>query len=354
MGERLKLEHTRLSGALLVGLAVAGAPATVAANTGPVSWGEPVMIARGAWGRMTPSARGDWLCVVTRFATNRPSGLTIHQSTDGCRTWTMLSEVQEPGRMLDNGNLWLLPDHTLLLTGRSLIEGQSYRLPVYHSIDAGRSWARLSNIDANEGAPGTLPNRGLWEPHLFLLASGKLSVIYSNEKHAGYSQILSQRVSPDQGAHWGDEIRIVEQPDGGSLRPGMGVPARMANGEFILVYEVVGIGNGDVHFKVSDNGVDWPGGLGTRIDGQHCGPFVISLADGRLLVTSCENQLELSEDFGLSWQPVKPPAWDLGFKFSWPSIYELGTNRLAVLATSGDVKMRLGVLAPRVGAVGAN
>ncbi len=342
----MKLSYTCAAGLLLLSLAFDGAPATASGEPVAVAWGDPVTVARGAWGRMAPVPKSGWLCVVTHFATNRPSWLGIYQSTNVCHQWTRLSEVAQPGRKVDNGNLLALPNGDLLLAGRSLIDGESYRLPVYRSTDAGRTWTSLGNIDSSEGAPGTLRERGLWEPHLFLLANGKVSVIYSSEKHPGFSQILSQRVSLDHGAMWGDETSAVAQPGGGRLRPGMGVPARMANGKFMLVYEIVGIGNGDVHYKVSDDGLDWPAGLGTPIEGQHCGPFVTSLADGRLLVTSCENQVAMSEDFGASWARLHPPAWNLGFKFSWPAMYEVGTNRLAVLASRGSVKIRFGDLPP--------
>jgi hypothetical protein len=69
---------------------------------------------------------------------------------------------------MDNGELIQLPGREILLTGRSLIKGQSYRLPVCRSSDGGRSWTAFSNIDSNEGYPGSLKQRGLWEPHFSL------------------------------------------------------------------------------------------------------------------------------------------------------------------------------------------
>jgi hypothetical protein len=204
--------------------------------------------------------------------------------------------VAEAGRTLDNRELVLLPGGDVLLTGRSLIEGQSYRLPVYRSADGGRSWRWLSNIDSSEGNG----RRGQWEPDFWVLADGRLVVTYSNEKHAGFSQIISERVSTNSGATWSEEIRAVAQPGGGGLRPGMSQMARMSDGRYLLVYEVVGIGNGDVHREISPDGVTWEAGLGERIPGQHCGPFVAALPDGRVFVTSCTNQVTVSGDFGAS------------------------------------------------------
>jgi hypothetical protein len=189
-----------------------------------------------------------------------------------------------------------------------------------------------------------LGKHGLWEPDFWVLADGWLAVTYSNEKHEGYSQLISERISTNNGATWGEEIRAVSQPGGGELRPGMSQMARMANGKYILVYEVINVGHGDVHQKISDDGIHWPEGIGTPIPGQHCGPFVAALPDGRVAVSSCENQLSLSPDFGASWQIMKPEPWNLGFKFSWPAIYVVKTNEIGVLVSSGGVRLRLGDL----------
>jgi hypothetical protein len=304
------------------------------------------MVAAGAWGRMAQLKGGDWLCVLTHFPRPAPSRLQLYRATQARWDWARVAVVEESGRKFDNGNLLVLPDGTVLLTGRSLIDDQSYQLPVYRSSDEGRAWKRIGNVDSNEGPRGKLRAKGLWEPHLFLLPDGRVSVIYSNEKHAGYSQVLSQRVSPDQGATWGEEIRAVEQPGGGALRPGMGVPARLANGSFILVYEIVGLGQADVYYKLSADGVHWPGGLGAALPGHHAGPFVVALTDGRLLVTSCQNEVSLSEDLGKTWKPLPPAPWPLGFKYSWPAIYEVAPGQLVVMITDRGVKLRSGQLGP--------
>jgi hypothetical protein len=292
---------------------------------------------------MVELSDGSWLCVSTHFPPGTNGLLRLFRSTDACRTWTRLAEVPEVGRTFDNGELVRLRNGDLLLTGRSLIEGRSYRLPVYRSTDGGRSWRYLSNMDASEG----LGPRGLWEPDFWVLDDGRLVVTYSNEKHPGFSQVISERVSTDHGATWSEEIRAVAQPGGGQLRPGMSQMARLANGQYILVYEVVGRGNGDVHFKLSPDGVNWPAGLGARIPGQHCGPFVAVVPDGRIFVTSCQNQLAVSEDRDATWRHIEPSPWNLGFKFTWPAIYVIGTNELGVMVSSGGIKLRLGRLTSR-------
>ena len=81
--------------------------------------------------------------------------------------------------------------------------------------------------------------------------------------------------------------------------------------------------------------------------GHNAGPWVTSLADGRLLLTSCANVLSCSEDFGRSWHPVSPPAWAVGpgKNFTWPAIYQTAANEVAVMVSWRGVWLRFGELA---------
>lgn len=255
-----------------------------------------------------------------------------------CRDWIPVARVSEPGRLVDNGHLLLRSDGTFLLAARSLVAGESYQLPVYASTNEGRTWERWSSIDAVEG-PVAQQKRGLWEPFLFPLPDGRLSAIYSSEKYEGYSQVLSQKSSPDGGRTWGPERRIVESPGGGHLRPGMGVVTRMHGGRFLLVYEVVGMGRGRVHLKVSEDGEQWPLGLGTPIQHHEAAPWVVTLQDGRLLLTSCRNTLSISSDEGRSWQPVGGEPWPVRFQYTWPALYEIDPNTLLVSRSEGPVRL---------------
>jgi hypothetical protein len=312
-------------------------------------WAGANFVARGGWGRMIRLPNDGWLCVNTRFGRGE-SSLEIRLTTNAFQSWSKLSEVEVPGRFLDNGELIQLPSREILLTGRSLINEESYRLPVYRSLDGGKSWAAIGSIDANEGPPGSLPQRGLWEPHFFLLNDGRLAVAYANEKHAAekpaFSQVCSERISSDGGKNWGDEIILAAEPGGGKLRPGMPVVARMSNGKFIAAYEVVGVGDADVFCKISEDGEHWPAGLGSHIEGQHAGPWVTALADGQLLLTSCANRFSRSRDFGATWNFVEPAAWNFGTGkvFTWPAIYEIATNRIAAMVSRRGVQLRFGRL----------
>ncbi len=317
-----------------------------AGPAGPVTWTDEVVELGGGWGRMVALGNGGWIAVTTRYPADTNSYLRISRSTDRARTWTTLAEVREAGRTLDNGELVWLPDGTLLLAMRSLIPNQSYRLPVYASHDGGRTWSYRSTVDAIEGETAR-QGRGLWEPDFWVLEDGRLVVTYSNEKHSGYSQLISLRVSHDSGVSWGPESWAVTPPRGSNLRPGMSQMTRLANGDYLLAYEVVNSGRADVHVKFSPDGVTWPAGPGERVPCQHCGPFVSALANGLVFVSSCENVVSFSEDFGRTWQKVDPPAWDLGYAHSWPAIYQTGTNEVAVMVVHQGVRVRFGHLQPR-------
>jgi hypothetical protein len=332
-----------------------GCVGLAAANpAGPVTWTTTATVkaSNAGWGRMTKLGNGDWLAVYTLFPAGSPTTLEIARSTDNARTWSVLSSVAESGRNLDNGYLLQLPNGQVLLTARSIIDGQSYRLSVHRSTNSGVNWSFLSTIDANE-SPGGLTNRGLWEPTFNVLANGSLSVLYANEKYAGgspfYSQVISQKVSTDSGATWGAESWAVAETGGGNARPGMPVMARMGSGKYILVFEICGLGpDCDVSYAISENGTTWPSGLGTPIRYQRCGPYVLAATDGRLFITSCQNEVSYSNDYGATWLKNDPPAWPIGFSFSWPAVYQTGASEIAVMniTSGGAVQIKFGTLAP--------
>lgn len=301
--------------------------------------------ANGGWGRMTRLANGQWLSVSTLYPSHATHILQLRVSADNARTWTAVSQVVEPGRKMDNGEVIQLPNGAILLSGRSVVDNQSFHLPVYRSDDNGAHWTLLSMIDSNDiVVRGNHPSQGLWEPHFFLLSEGRVAVTYANEKHSigspSYSQVCSERVSADNGGAWGAEIIMVSGPGGGSLRPGMPVVTRMKNGQYMEVSEVVGLDNAAVHYKVSPDGLNWPEGIGAPIPLQHAGPFVASLSDGRVIVTSCSNEISYSDDYGGAWRHDPSPPWEIGFKFSWPAIYQTGPEEVAFMNTYKGVNIR--------------
>ncbi len=292
------------------------------------------------YGRMVKVAGNTWLAAYTISRNNGylydPKGgleLQVSKSTDNGRTWAAIATLTDPGRDLDNAQLIQLPDGSILLGCRSVRWQESYRLPVYRSTDNGMHWAKLSTIDANEGTPGSLgkPDKGMYEPHFYLLDNGKLAVMYANEKHVteqpAYSQIISQKVSDDLGATWGTEIWVAYEPGHNASRPGMPVWTKMKNGQFIVVFEVCGPEKCNVYYKTSPDGTTWPVGLGTQIPDQLGGPYILSLTDGRLVITSNRSNISISTDYGLTWQKTTA-AWPSSL---WASLYQTGPDEIVAL-----------------------
>lgn len=307
---------------------------------------QQINLAKGAWGRLLHMANGNWLAICTEFPSPTTNILKIWMSDNDLQTWHPLSEVSVPGRKMDNGELFQLSNGHILLTCRSLIDNVSYELPVYESSDMGASWKYLSMVMENNSVMnGNNPSQGLWEPTLYQLPHDKIAVAYSTEMHSvaspAYSQICAFKVSSNNGASWGSEQVMVEEPGGGNLRPGMPVVRRMANGKYIEVSEIVGMNNAEVCYKISTDGIHWPDGLGTPIPHQHAGPYLIPLHDGRLVVTSCSNELSCSHDFGKTWELVQPPVWKLGFTHTYPAIYQVSSNSLAVITSHDGISLRL-------------
>jgi hypothetical protein len=305
------------------------------------------------YGRMTKLADGSWLIVYTIYDNSgyiygnahdlswQGTALQVARSTDNCRTWAVISTLRGNNRDLDNGEIIQLPDGQLRMAARSVRWQQSYRICVWSSADDGVTWHWLSLPDANEGFPGTLgnPDKGVYEPFFCLLDDGTLALFYSSEKHVvenpSFSQIISEKLSKDGGKTWDNEIWVAWDPRKPSDRPGMPVIAKMANGQYLAVFEVVGSRNADIYCKTSNDGKTWSSGIGTVIPGQAGGPYVVSLADGRLAVTSNTGNVSFSENFGATWQLNDPPAWGDGTinMYWWLSVYQIRPLEIGVVAS---------------------
>jgi hypothetical protein len=361
------LKKAKLMLFILILGAVALAPSAFAAN-GPAVWGNAVLInnvptfvdsgydARGfdpgtfgsEYGRMTKLANGDWIIVYTIYDnfgyTYDPNGgtrLQVAKSSDNGRTWTVLNTIRDPGRDLDNGQIIQLGNGDLLLACRSVRWQESYRLYVYKSTNLGSTWSYLSTIDENNGTPGSLgnPDKGLYEPHFGLLADGRLAVFYASEKHVtetpSYSQIIAEKISSDNGATWGEEIWVAWDPNHSAARPGMPVWTKMNDGRYIVVFELCGTDSCNVRYKISNDAVTWSSGVGNPIPGQNGGPYIASLQDGRLVVTSNSNLISFSNDYGATWYQNDSVAWNGSYPaYLWSSVYQTGSSEIAVVTSA--------------------
>lgn len=340
-----------LRAAALALLFAAAAPALAT----DVTWTGTATVdaAKAGWGRLARLPDGRWLAVTTRYPGGETTTLQLSVSNDNARTWKPLARVAEPKRKLDNGELFVLPDGRVLLAMRSLIDRVSYRLNVYASDDQGASWSFLSTITRNE-SPAGRKDRGVWEPVFTRLDDGTLSVVYADETRAdetpSFNQVVSQQLSKDGGRTWSPAVTIASQPGGGKLRPGMPVMTRRPDGGFLMVLETCGDDpQCPVSYKTSADGRSWPAGLGTPMADQRCGPHVMSTTSGTMFVTSCFNEVSASEDGGNTWTTVKPPAWPLGFRHSWPAVVQFGPQEIGVVnVVDGSVQIRFGTYAPAV------
>lgn len=319
------------------------------------------------YGRLLKLNDGSWLAAYTissnygyNIEENGGYRLEVAKSTDGGASWTPISLITDPGRDLDNAQMLQLADGSIALACRSVRWQESYRLPVYKSYNNGASWTYVSTIDANEGTPGQLgsPDKGVYEPHLLLLNDGRLAVMYANEKHVtdavSYSQIISEKISADAGQTWGDEIWAAYEPGKNSSRPGMPVWTKMGNNKYILFYEICGPEACNIFYKMSDDGINWPVGHGISLANQSGAPYVLSMDDGTLVVTSNRANVSTSIDFGATWQQTGR-AWQHAVSYEqdwtqtvWSSIYQFEPNKIgtvtSVKRTEGgsNIKIRYG------------
>ena len=294
--------------------------------------------------RAVKLANGHRLLVFTTFIQGDPGYLTnprggtclvIEQGSRNGRTWKQISTICDPGRDVDNGEFIQLADGDILLGTRSVRWQESYRLPVYRSTDMGQTWEYLSTVDSNEGQPGELgaPDKGVYEPHFFILDNKRLAVMYSTEKHVvdkpSYSQTVAERISDDNGKTWGKEIWV--SAGGAEDRPGMPVWTKMKNGRYIVVHENCGSKKCDIFSQTSNDGIHWEIGEGTPVPEQRAAPYLLSLEDGRLILTSNNHNVSMSEDYGKSWSRVAS-AFEGGQDTAFfSSIYQVNSREIMII-----------------------
>jgi hypothetical protein len=320
---------------------------------GPINWFVTATVSATnspAWGRMLPwDSRGDNLVTYTEYPSSGSPTVMIARSNPSNPAYTVIGWIPSPANHIqEQSQMVELADGTILLAMRNRQTDLNwFGLPVVKSTDGGATWNFLSQIDTNPNGQGRF-DRGLWEPFLYVLPGGCIAAFYASEKHAddnpSYSQTVSERISCDKGASWGSEIFAAAQS--GSARPGMPGFARMANGQYIMVYELCVTDNCNVYYKISADGRNWSAGWGTRIANQNAGPYVTVLSSGRILVTSaCSNQISISDDNGASWYQNAPVAWDAGC-YTWPAIYQTGYNHSnevgVIVNVDGKVQIRFG------------
>ena len=249
---------------------------------------------------------GILLSVFEYYPNVEPPYVPIYKSTDGGLNWEPFSRVD------DTKNGWGLrfqpviyelpqdcgdlPAGTLLFSANSIpIEAFTKRdelapdfiateLQLYFSRDHGETWEYRSSF-AYGGVPVEYNWDCLgpvWEPFIYINSYGDLTIAYSDEKpHADRSlnQCLAVISSPDGGQTWNEPHLVVAIPDG-TRRPGMAIVTKLPNGQYFMCYEIVNDEDNGIHYKISDDGMDYgdPASKGIRaetVDGKFVGsmPF---------------------------------------------------------------------------------
>jgi hypothetical protein len=310
-----------------------------------IDWDDTTAFPAGGWLRLAKLKFDNWLAASVHGAGVRRTNIGIYRSTDKARTWTKIANIDNGERLLDNPHLLRLPNGEVLLATRNWVTHFSYRLSVWRSSDEGAHWTGPVTVAANDSPTSQYVN--VSEPWLFLLPDGRVSMMFADATEAGigFRQKIAQLTSPDGGRTWPGPRTFPVAVQDDRTRPGMPVVVRMTNGQYMLLFEAGGTDNYYVHYKRSNDGVSWgsPTDQGTRIStSQQCGPGAVSLADGRVVVTSCTRAVSYSEDYGTTWK-ANDPAFTSG---NWPALYEIQPGVVAY-ANTGPPRLRFGLVKPR-------
>lgn len=188
----------------------------------------------------------------------------VFESTDDAATWHYVSTVKDN---LNEGywNEWMpflyeLPADmgafekgTVILAATSIYgEGVTdSTITLYSSTDLGRTFTAFCNVDK---AGGT--DWGVWEPYfIYEEETGRLFCFYSDDSDPEHSQKLVYKYTTDL-VNWSEKFECVACSDS-SLRPGMVSVTKMGNGEYFMVYEMVGIDGNPIYCKKSTRLDDW-------------------------------------------------------------------------------------------------
>ena len=268
----------------------------------------------------------------------------IWTSTTNGASWSRTGSVADTSPRgwgnWTNPNLYVLPQRigtmpagTLLLAGiSSPADRSATAIQLYRSNDEGATWSWVSEVALGGGQWGSANPTPIWEPYLFV-AGNRLIAYYSDERDkANHDQKIVHQASTD-GVTWGPVVEDVAPADS-SLRPGMPIVTRMANGQYIMVFEMVGLANTPNNFKISSDPESWsPAGTGTTID-TGGSPMIITLPNGRLAYNSYgSTDIRINTNNGAgAWTPVRTV---MPKGYSRMLQYVAGTGRVLILSVDG-------------------
>jgi hypothetical protein len=269
----------------------------------------------------------------------------IFSSMDSGRSWTKIAAVADTsarhmGSNWGNPYFYVLPQAigtmpagTILLAGiASTPDRSATAIELYKSNNDGFTWTWVSEVTVGGGEWGSANPTPIWEPNL-LVANNRLIVYYSDERDKTYHDQKIVHQTSTNGVNWGPVIEDVAMGDR-ALRPGMPVVTRMANGQYIMVYEMVGQAGTPNNYKISSNPESWNASNGGTTIDNGGSPFITKLPNGRLAYNSYgSTDIRINTNNGAgAWTPVHT-AMPRGY--SRMLQYVSGTGRVLILSIEG-------------------
>lgn len=311
----------------------------------------------GVWyPRMYQLKDGTILC---GFDTNEDGGRAVIKmvsSEDGGYTWSKdaIIGTSRPEYDCANANFIELPNGDIWLAYRANVtEGEDYysSIRVNVSKDRGKTWEEHSVV-AEEKGQGEV-----YEPQ-FQYIEEEIAIFYANDSLNAVKNNRQQNIEYKiwNGDSWSSKYIAVDGTKTNS-RDGMPVLARLSNGSYGLVIESTTLHPSYefiIQLKVSPDGHDWSGPLKNiyvpnKLSKKAGAPYIITLSDGRLLVSfqtdedSTKNgdafskmKVMLSTDssgseFLSCTEPFDTPD---GYCSSWNSLLSYKDSVLAVASTN--------------------
>ncbi len=241
------------------------------------------------YARAMQASNGKMYATFEQYSNGTPV-FPIYESTNNGSSWTKVGNVSDTKNgygMRYQPFLYQLPQAignmpagTLLCAGSSIPSSlATTELQLHKSTDSGRTWTYVSTICQGGYADPNGKNDPVWEPFL-LVANNKLICYYSDERDPEHNQKIVHQTTTN-GVNWSALVEDVALES--TLRPGMPVVAKMANGKYIMTYEVMGEEGLPCKFKVSSNPESWdPSSSGTKF-GSGGSPYVVVMPNGRVV-----------------------------------------------------------------------
>ena len=311
----------------------------------------------GVWyPRMYHLQDGRILC---GFDTNEDGAravIKIVSSEDGGYTWSLdgYKGTNNPEYDCANANFIELDNGDIWLAYRAnVMEGEEYysSIRVNVSKDGGSTWIEHS-IVAEEKGKG-----GVYEPQ-FQFIGDQVAVFYANDSLNVVKNNRQQNIEYKiwTGDSWSRKY-IASNGTKTYSRDGMPVLCRLADGSYGLVIESTALHPSYefiIQLKLSPDGMDWSGPLKdiyipNKINKKAGAPYIVTLSDGRLLVSFQTDEdasnngdafskmkVMISKDSsGNEFLPITEP-FDTpdGFASSWNSLLSYDNSLLAVTSTN--------------------